>query len=116
MVLKISLGIFFARIVVKSWQLVLIYVTVAVTIISSMASFFYCLFRCGPNLNDYVFRQLANRCTAQALDRFFAYQHASFTTLSDCIFAILPIFILWNTSLGRRSKISVGVILSLAAL
>ncbi|KAF2265167.1 hypothetical protein CC78DRAFT_207671 [Lojkania enalia] len=116
MVMKISLGIFFARIVVKTWQLWTIYFTVAVNILSSAASFFYCLFRCGTNLDAYVFYQLADKCTPRALDRFFAYQQASFTTLTDCIFATLPIFILWNSSMDTTSKISVGLILSLAAL
>lgn len=116
MVLKISLGIFFARIVVNEWQRILIYVAVAGSAVSSVASFFYCLFRCGPNLNDYVLRQISNKCTPRPLDRFFAYQHASFATLTDFIFAALPIFILWGTNMDRRSKMSVGAILSLAAL
>ncbi|KAF2194861.1 hypothetical protein K469DRAFT_726006 [Zopfia rhizophila CBS 207.26] len=116
MILKVSLGIFFARIVVKPWQLWTIYINVAVNIVSSMVSFFYVIFRCGANLDVYVYRQLANECAPRPLDRFFAYQQASFTTLTDCIFASFPIFILWNASMDIRSKISVGFILSLAAL
>ncbi|KAF2795352.1 hypothetical protein K505DRAFT_302186 [Melanomma pulvis-pyrius CBS 109.77] len=116
MMLKISLGIFFARIVVASWQLMTIYITVAVNVFSSTASFFYALLRCGANLDLYVYKQLADHCTPRGLDRFFAYQQASFTTLTDGIFICLPIFILWNASMDLRSKISVGFILSLAAL
>jgi hypothetical protein len=115
-VLKLSLGIFFARIVVKPWQLWTIYSTVAVNIVSSTASFFYVLLRCGVNLNIYVYEQLANRCTPRSLDRFFAYQQAAFTTITDCIFATLPIFILWDAHMDIRSKLSVGFILSLAGL
>jgi hypothetical protein len=114
MILKVSLGIFFARIVVKRWQLWTIYGTVAVNIISSAASFFYVLLRCGPNLDVYVYVQLANRCTPRSLDRFFAFQQAAFTTLTDCVFVTLPVFILWNAHMSKRSKFSVGIILSLA--
>lgn len=116
MTLKISLGVFFSRIVVKTWQLWTIYITVTVNVLSSAASFFYALFRCGANLDIYVYRQLANQCTPRGLDRFFAYQQASVTTLTDCVFAILPVFILWNASMDARTKISVGFILSLGAL
>ncbi|KAF1844233.1 uncharacterized protein K460DRAFT_317534 [Cucurbitaria berberidis CBS 394.84] len=116
MVLKISLGIFFARIIVQRWQFLLIYITVGVNIVSSAAAFFYCLFRCGPDLNNYVLQQLSEKCTPQALDRFMAYQQAAFTTLTDIIFFALPIFILWNANMGRKSKLSVGFILCLAAL
>lgn len=77
MVLKISLGIFFARIIIMRWQFLLIYTTVGINIFSSAAAFFYSLFRCGPNLNDYVFQQLSHKCTPQPLDRFMAYQQGA---------------------------------------
>lgn len=114
--LKVSLGIFFARIVVKPWQIGIIYVNVGFNVFSSAAAFFYCLFRCGPNLDNYVLQQLADECTPQTLDRFVAYQQAAVTTLTDLVFLILPVIILWNANMNRQSKISVGFILSLAAL
>jgi len=116
MMLKISLGIFFARIVVKPWQIGIIYVNVGVNIFSSAAAFFYCLFRCGSNIEKYVEQQMSNRCTPQALDRFVAYQQAAFTTLTDVVFVALPVLILWNANMSRRSKFSVGFILCLATL
>ncbi|KAH7389776.1 hypothetical protein BKA66DRAFT_510809 [Pyrenochaeta sp. MPI-SDFR-AT-0127] len=116
MVLKISLGIFFARIIIKPWQFVLIYITVGVNIFSSAAAFFYCLFRCGPNLDKYVMQQLSNKCAPRPLDRFMAYQQAAFTTLTDIVFITLPIIIVWNANMDRKSKFSVGFILCLAAL
>lgn len=114
-VMKISVGIFFIRIVVKRWQRILIYTTLVVAGISSAGSFFYVLFRCGPDMDQYVLRQLNDKCTPRNLDRFFAFQHASFAFLTDCIFVLLPIAILWNSNMSRRSKLSVGFILSLAA-
>jgi hypothetical protein len=116
MTLKISLGIFFARIIVKPWQTGLIYVNVGLNIFSSAAAFFYCLFRCGPNIDDYVIQQLLKKCTPRTLDRFIAYQQAAVTTLTDLVFVTLPIFILWNANMSRKSKISVGFILCLATL
>jgi hypothetical protein len=116
MTLKISLGIFFARIVVAPWQLTTIYVTVGVNIFSSTASFFYVIFRCGVDLDVYVYKQLYNNCTPRALDRFFAFQQASLTTATDLAFLILPVFMLWSASMCTRSKLTVGFILTLAAL
>ena len=116
MVLKISIGIFFARIMVKRWQFIVVYTTVAISCLSATAALFYCLFRCGPDLDQYVVRQLFNACTPRGLDRFFAYEHASFTLLTDCVFVLLPIALLWNTSMRIEAKFSVGFILSLATL
>jgi hypothetical protein len=47
---------------------------------------------------------------------FMAYQQAAITTLTDIVFVALPVFILWNANMSRRSKMSVGFILCLAAL
>ncbi|KAF2749559.1 hypothetical protein M011DRAFT_513691 [Sporormia fimetaria CBS 119925] len=114
MMLKTSVAIFFARIVIKPWQLWTIYITTGVNIISSAAAFFYALLRCGPDLDNYAFRQLQNKCMPRSVDRFFAFEQAAFTTITDCTFAILPVFILWNAHMSIRNKISVGLILSLA--
>lgn len=74
MTIKISLGIFFARIVVKRWHFGLIYGAVGINIFSSAAAFFYCLFRCGVNINQYVLQQLNDKCTPHKLDLFMAFQ------------------------------------------
>ena len=116
LILKISLGLFFARIIAKRWQLHVIYVTLTVTALSSVSALFYCIFRCGADLDNYALRQLVNECTPRGLDRFFAYQHAAFSFLTDCVFATLPIQILWNVQMERQWKIYIGFILSLAAL
>lgn len=85
MVLKLSLGIFFARIVIKPWHFMLIYIAVGINICSSIASFFYCLFRCGANIDNYVIQQLTNKCTPHLLDLFMAYQQGeSFRVLVPC--------------------------------
>ena len=116
MVLKISLGIFFARIMVKRWQLIVVYTIVTISSVSSTSAFFYCLLRCGPDMDQYVLRQLQNVCTPRGLDRFFAYQQATFTLLTDCVFVLLPIPLLWSTNMRIEAKLLVGFILSLAAL
>lgn len=116
MVLKISLGIFFGRIVVVPWHLRVIYITVIVSILSNASAFVYVLLRCGPDLDQYLYVQIQDKCTPRTLDNFFAYQQAALTTLTDLVFAALPFFILWNTNMDLRSKISVGFILSLAGL
>lgn len=74
MTIKISLGIFFARIVVAPWHIRIIYVTIGVNMFSSIAAFFYCILRCGPNVQQYALLQLKDQCTPRKLDQFIAYQ------------------------------------------
>lgn len=115
MIVKISLAIFFIRIIVKRCHLIFVYVTVGVNIISSASAFFYCFFRCGPSLDQYVMNQLMNNCASRELDLFMAYQQAAFSTFTDFVFLLLPIPILWHANMDKRSKISVGFVLCLAA-
>ncbi|KAH6857391.1 hypothetical protein BKA58DRAFT_299803, partial [Alternaria rosae] len=116
MLVKISLAIFFSRIVVRRSHFIIIYVTVAANIVSSMSAFFYVIFRCGPKLEKYAINEILGRCSSRQVDYFFAYQQATFSTLTDVVFFILPIPILWYANMDLRHKFSVGFILSLAAL
>ncbi|KAI4636764.1 hypothetical protein J4E93_010989 [Alternaria ventricosa] len=109
MLVKISLAIFFSRIVVRRSHFIIIYVTVAANIVSSMSAFFYVIFRCGPNLEKYAVNEIIGRCQSRQVDYFFAYQQ-------DVVFFLLPIPILWYANMDLRHKFSVGFILSLAAL
>lgn len=74
MTVKISLGIFFARIVAAQWHIMLIYVTIGINVFSSAVAFFYVIFRCGSNVDRYVLQQLKDQCAPRGLDRFMAYQ------------------------------------------
>ncbi|KAH8727279.1 hypothetical protein GQ44DRAFT_704780 [Phaeosphaeriaceae sp. PMI808] len=115
MSLKISLGIFLVRVIVEDWQRWVIYVTVAINIISSVATLFYVLLRCGAPAKYAIIKQLQSQCAPRALDLFFGYQQASLTTLTDFIFATLPIFILWKSIMGTRTKVVTGFILTIGA-
>ncbi|KNG46013.1 hypothetical protein TW65_07209 [Stemphylium lycopersici] len=120
--IKLSLAIFFARIVVRRWHLILIYVSLAICMVSSISAIFYCFFRCGTNLDEYAIQQLVNNCTPRHFDLFMAYQQANvvfkaaFSTLTDLVFVAMPLLVLWNANMDRRTKFSVGAILCMATL
>ncbi|ENI01638.1 hypothetical protein COCC4DRAFT_147400 [Bipolaris maydis ATCC 48331] len=116
MLIKISLAIFFARIVVKRWHLMVIYMFVTLSIMSSIATYFYVFLRCGPNLDQYLIRELMRDCTPIQLDIFMAYQQAVFNSITDVAFLFMPVLLLWNSPMERRAKISVGIILVVATL
>ncbi|XP_014554198.1 hypothetical protein COCVIDRAFT_39867 [Bipolaris victoriae FI3] len=116
MLIKISLAVFFARIVVKRWHLTVIYLFVTLSIVSSIATYFYIFLRCGPDLDQYLIRELIRDCTPLQLDIFMAYQQAVFNSITDIAFLFMPALVLWNSPMERRAKISVGIILVVATL
>lgn len=76
---------------------------------------FFVTFRCGDP-RTFFEKQIQYQCINNTVTIAMAYQQAAISTVTDLIFALLPIPLLWNASMDRRSKISAGLILSLGAL
>ncbi|KAF2498898.1 hypothetical protein BU16DRAFT_558936 [Lophium mytilinum] len=114
--LKISLGILFNRIVVKRWQRFVVYATVAVSTLTSIAVLLFIVFRCGTDVGDFLPRIVAGQCATRRTSLVFLYLHGAINVATDWIFATLPIPVLWNANMGTRTKISFGFILALGAV
>jgi hypothetical protein len=113
--LKLSLGLFFLRVVIRTGQRRFIIGTVAFCGIINVYHTFYVIFRCGDP-RHMPENQAKGKCVPSTISLALAYEQAAVQTLSDIIFAVLPIPLLWNATMDRRSKISAGLILSLGAL
>jgi hypothetical protein len=76
---------------------------------------FYVTFRCGDPRRFFE-HQVSYQCINNTVTIGLAYQQAAVSTITDLIFALLPVPLLWNASMDTRSKISAGLILSLGGL
>jgi hypothetical protein len=112
--LKLSLGLFFLRVVIKKWLRKIIYATMALSTAINIYHCFFVLFSCG-NPSLYLENTLHRKCVRKSVEVGLAYEQATITTVTDWVFALMPIPLLWNATMDRRSKISVGLILSLGA-
>jgi hypothetical protein len=112
--MKLSLGLFFLRVVIKKWLRKIIYVTMALSTAINIYHCFFVLFSCG-NPTLYLENTLLKKCVRKSVEVGLAYEQATVTTVTDWVFALMPIPLLWNATMDRRSKISVGLILSLGA-
>jgi len=112
--LKLSLGLFFLRVVVKKGHRRFIIGTIAFCIITNLYHIFFVMFRCGDP-RQFFEREIAHKCVSDTITIAFAYQQAAISTVTDLIFAVLPIPLLWNASMDLRSKIVAGAILSVGA-
>lgn len=110
--LKVSLGLFFLRVVQVKWQRKIIYAVVIMsTIIQTYHAFFY-IFACG-NPSNYPENMVAGKCIDGRIQVDLAYEQAAVTTFTDFVFALIPIPLLWDTTLDLRSKLSVAFVLLL---
>lgn len=113
--LKISLAIFFLRIVVRSWQRRVIWIVTAIYTIYATAFAFVAVFQCGIPTN-FLIKEAVGVCIKDDVLQPLNYVHASLNAISDWTFAFLPIFVLWNSQMPRSAKISAGLLLSLGAV
>lgn len=112
---KISLGLFFLRIIVKRWQRRVIYAVMILFSVFSFCYFWYAIFQCGvPRGNNFWMRKITGRCLSDSSGLALGYVHGVLTTLTDVIFVALPIYIVSKSSLKLREQVSVGLILLLA--
>ncbi|KAF2432375.1 hypothetical protein EJ08DRAFT_585601 [Tothia fuscella] len=118
LVLKLSIAIFFLRIIAKRWQRVVVYISAGVSILINTVSFFFIVFQCGVPSSAYlIFIRLASgQCISRGQILGLNYGQGGITTLTDVVFAILPIFMLQGTNMNSRERWTVGFILLLAAV
>ncbi|KAG9889369.1 hypothetical protein KCU94_g15728, partial [Aureobasidium melanogenum] len=113
--LKISLAIFFLRIVVRPWQRKVIYAATTVYAVYATAFAFVAVFQCGIPTN-FLIKEATGVCIRDDILQPLNYLHSLLNAISDWTFACLPVFVLWNAKIPRSAKISSGLLLSLGAI
>jgi hypothetical protein len=115
-ILKISLGIFYLRIVVSRWQKITVYATVGVATIFGCFYFFAVLFSCGVPA-DFLVNAIQQKCWGTPQGRFATNLSAgTINALSDFILATLPITLIRKACMPFPAKLSAGGILLLGCV
>lgn len=116
--LKISVSIFFLRVMVKTWQRWVIYVSLVLATAVNIAYFFVLVFQCGVPHGGmkFLMKQLAKKCLTREGMLAASYTHGVVTTITDIAFAILPLTVVKEMKLRLRERITVVAILTLAAV
>lgn len=115
MMVKLSLGIFFLRIVIKPWQRAMVYVVMILIALTSIFFFFFLIFLCG-NPKDYLIRYVYDQCAPRHVQNALAYVAASLGAAADWIYALIPIQIVVQANMDLHSKLSVLFILSVGTI
>ena len=110
-VLKISLSIFFLRILNKKWQRNIIWTATIVYTIFGTIYFFIDLFHCG-NPSDYFINQVENKCMSwSTIIGPLTYTHSALNAVTDWVFALLPVYVVWHSQMTARARATVSIIL-----
>ncbi|KAM0690996.1 hypothetical protein Q7P36_009766 [Cladosporium allicinum] len=115
-ILKISLGIFYLRIVVSRWQKVTVYATVGIATIYGCFYFFAVLFSCGVPAK-FLVNALQDKCWGNPEGRFATNLTAgTINAVSDFILATLPITLIRKACMPLPAKLSACLILLLGCV
>ncbi|KAF2010865.1 hypothetical protein BU24DRAFT_47762 [Aaosphaeria arxii CBS 175.79] len=115
--LKVSLGLFFLRLLTKRWQVLTFYIILGVSAVYGVIYTFVAIFQCGvPHdlLNNLLHG--TDRCLPEAFSLFTGYLYGTINVIADWTFVLIPIYILIESDMTRQSKLSVGIVLALGAI
>jgi hypothetical protein len=114
--LKISLGLFFLRILTKPWQCRIFYAILGISAGYGLYYFFETIFHCGnpTTMGDALLG--TKNCAPAWLALSGGYVYGIVNVLADWTFTLIPIAILIDSDMDRRSKISVGIVMGFAAI
>lgn len=115
--LRLSIAVFLLKICVKRVHKYMIYGTMIMVIVFSIFYFFLAIFQCQPT--SYFWGQYAGEeghCIDKAIFPDATFAHSAVSATADFVLGILPVSIIWDLKMNFRTKVSVGVVLSLGVM
>ncbi|EHK50607.1 uncharacterized protein TrAtP1_011128 [Trichoderma atroviride] len=113
MFIKMSIGIFLLRVSARKVYNWIICISLGVVIVWSLVTFFYDIFQCSPIQKQWDFRIESGKCVSTSDLVSAAYAISVMTILSDWLYALLPIPMLWSVKMTPQAKATVIIILGL---
>ncbi|UPX16577.1 uncharacterized protein EKO05_0006969 [Ascochyta rabiei] len=114
--LKISLGLFFLRVLTMRWQKLIFHVILGVSTVYGLFYVFITIFVCGnpAKLADGLVG--SRKCLPSTFTLTAGYLYGIVNIIADWTFVLIPIAVLVDSKIDRRSKISVSVVMGLGAI
>jgi hypothetical protein len=114
--LKLSLCLFFLRIMIARRQRYIIFAIAAFSTVFGTAYFFYGLLQCGAPVQAELFwkKRILGQCVQRSSILGMSYTHAIISSATDLLLASLPIPMILKAKINRNEKFIVVGILSIA--
>lgn len=116
MFIKFSVGIFLLRLTTSRAYAWTIYISLAVIAIWTIVLSFWNLFQCSPVAGQWDYTIPGHTCVSPAQVVQAAYALSVMIILSDWLYALLPVPMVWKVKMTTPAKISVVLLLGLGIL
>jgi hypothetical protein len=115
--LKVSLSIWFYRLMQHTWQRVVLIFLVVLTVALGTAYFFFELFQCGNPMSStpWFFKKVDDSCIPNAPALGVGYSHAVINAVTDVIICALPLPTIWRAKLNTKERVMISGIILLAS-
>ncbi|KAK4180406.1 hypothetical protein QBC36DRAFT_297622 [Triangularia setosa] len=116
--IRTSIAVFLLRIATAKVHRNMIYVNLACTWVLTTIYFFIVVFQCSPS--SYFYDQVLDPSGGSCIDKNIVPRvtiaHSIINAITDFILAFLPIAILWDVKLDKRTKAGVATLLGMGVL
>ncbi|TVY47169.1 hypothetical protein LOCC1_G002578 [Lachnellula occidentalis] len=114
---RLSIAVILLRIGGKPVHKIIIYTTLTMMLAYSIFYSFLVIFQCSPISFFWAqFEGLKGTCIKPTIFPAASITHSAVNFTSDWILGLLPIALIWNLRMNRRTKVSVAAVLSLGVL
>ncbi|KAG9650842.1 hypothetical protein KCU98_g14905, partial [Aureobasidium melanogenum] len=111
--IKLSAALFFLRLVQEIWQRRVILISITIYVMVMTMVILLTIFQCGTPSNIFIHRDCLNWDSVMGPISYFS---GALTALTDWIFVLTTVALVLKTKMPPRAKISVVLLLSLAAM
>ena len=116
MFIKLSYAVFLLRLAVQKRYRWTLWASMFVVAVWSTVSFFWDLFQCSPVQAQWDYTIPGEVCVSSEQIVAAAYALSVMTIVTDWMYALLPIPMIWNVKMTKQAKIIVVVLLGLGVL
>lgn len=114
--IKASIAVFLLRIAVRKRFKWILKISMLIIILWTTGIFIFNIFQCKPVEFQWDFTIKGGKCVDPDAIVIGAYALSILAVLSDWLYALLPIPMLWSVKMNLQTKLSVTIILSLGIL
>ena len=116
MFIKLSIAVFLLRIAVQKRYIWTLRISMVIITIWSLAIFLFEIFQCSPVRAQWDFTITSAKCVSGDSFVSAAYSISVMTIISDWLYAIIPIPMIWSIKMTVQKKLTVTFVLSLGIL
>jgi len=117
MFIRASVAVLLTHIARRRIQLGIIWTALACTTLVSVMFFLAIILQCNPPEYYWTkFLLTKGTCARQGIIIGFSYGHTVTSFVADCIFALIPIWLLWNVKISWQRKVGIASLLGMGLL